>query len=71
MFDERELFIERFKSQFVGSLFYWLFLDANRPSTYMILSIHCSCNLFLQTFGCTTSILHWFPMYDLFFGLMK
>ena len=49
MFVEQELSIERFKTQFLGSLFYWLFLNENRPPTYKILWINCLCNLTLQT----------------------
>lgn len=37
MFVEQELSIERFKTKFLGSLFYWLFLNENRPPTYKIL----------------------------------
>ena len=36
MFVEQELSIERFKTQYLGSLFYW-FLNENRPPTYKIL----------------------------------
>lgn len=44
MFDDQELFMENFKSEFVELLFYWmLFFDVSRPPMVFSFrkSLHC------------------------------
>lgn len=53
-----KLFIERFKSQFPGELFYWLSLDASRPSLLHDFIVTLYLYQFLRKHGYTICILH-------------